>query len=52
MVIGTYVSIIPLNVIGLNNPTKDTDRLNVYKNKTHMYAAYKRPTSNLGTHTN
>ena len=30
---------------------KDTDWLNGYKNKTHMYAVYKRPTSNLGTHT-
>ena len=29
---------------------KDTDWLNVYKNKTHMYVAYKRPTSDLGTH--
>ena len=29
---------------------KDTDRLNGYKNKTHIYAVYKRPTSDLGTH--
>ena len=28
---------------------KDTNGL--YKNKTHIYAVYKRPTSDLGTHT-
>ena len=52
MVIGTYISIITLNVNGLNAPTKGTDWLNGYKNKTHIYAVYKKPTSNLGTHTN
>ena len=31
--------------------TKDTDSLNGYKNKTRIYAVYKRPTSDLGTHT-
>ena len=30
---------------------KKKDRPNGYKNKTHIYAVYKRPTSNLGTHT-
>ena len=30
---------------------KDTDWLNGYKNKTCIYAVYKRPTSDLGTHT-
>ena len=30
---------------------KDTGSLNGYKNKTHKYAVYKRPTSDLGTHT-
>ena len=30
---------------------KDTGSLNGYKNKTHIYAVYKRPTSDLGTHT-
>ena len=30
---------------------KDIDWLNVYKNKTYIYAVYKRPTSDLGTHT-
>ena len=32
-------------------PPKDTDWLNGYKNKTCIYAVYKRPTSDLGTHT-
>ena len=30
---------------------KDVDWLNIYKNKTSIYAAYKRPTSGLQTHT-
>ena len=30
---------------------KDIDRLNGYKNKTHIYVVYRRPTSDLGTHT-
>ena len=51
MVIGTYISIITLNVSGLNSPTKDIDWLNGYKNKTQIYAVYKRLTSDLGTHT-
>ena len=29
---------------------KDTDWLNGYKNKTHIYAVYKKPTSDLKTH--
>ena len=29
---------------------KDTGSLNGYKNKAHIYAVYKRPTSDLGTH--
>ena len=28
---------------------KDTDRLNEYKNKTHIYVVYKKPTSDLNT---
>ena len=51
MVIGTYILTITLNVNGLNAP-RDTSSLNGYKNKTHIYAVYKRPTSDLGTHTN
>ena len=30
---------------------KDKDWPNGYKNKTTMYAVYKKPSSNLGTHT-
>ena len=51
MVIGTYILIITLNINGLMLPPKDTDWLNGYKNKTRIYAVYKRPTSDLGTHT-
>ena len=29
---------------------KDTDWLNGYKNKIHIYAIYKKPTSDLKTH--
>jgi len=29
---------------------KDTDWWNGYKNKTHIYAVYKKPTSDLKTH--
>ena len=29
---------------------KDTDQLNRYKNKTHTYAVYKKPTSDLNTY--
>ena len=29
---------------------KDTDWLNEYKNKNHIYAVYKKPTSDLKTH--
>ena len=29
---------------------KDTDWLNGYKNKFHIYAVYKKPTSDLKTH--
>ena len=51
MVIGTYILTITLNVNGLMLQPKDMDWLNGYKNKTCIYAAYKRPTSDLGTHT-
>ena len=40
MAIGTYISIITLNVSGLNAPTKNIDWLNGYKNKIHVYALY------------
>ena len=29
---------------------KDTDWMNGYKNKTHVYAVYRKPTSGLKTH--
>ena len=52
MVIGTYISIITLNVNGLNAPTK-RHRLAewIQKQDPYIYAAYKRPTSDVGTHT-
>ena len=51
MVIEIYISIITLNVNGLKPEPRDIDCLNGYKIKTHIYAVYKRPTSDLGTHT-
>ena len=48
MAIGTYISVITLNVNVLNAPTK-RHRLTGYKNKTHIYAVYKKPTSDLKT---
>ena len=50
MAIGTYMSIITLNVNGLNDQPKDTDWLNGYKNKTHIYSVYRKPSSDLKTH--
>ena len=50
MVIETYISIITLNVNGLNAPTKRHRLAEWIENKTHIYAVYKRPTSDLGTH--
>ena len=51
MVIRTYISIITLNVNGLNAQPKDIHWLNGYKNKIHTYAVFKRPTSFPGIHT-
>ena len=53
---GSYLSIITLNVNGLNAPTKRQRLAEWIQNpyisyKTPIYAVYKRPTSNLGTHT-
>ena len=50
MYVGSYTSIIILSVNGLNAPTK-RHRLAgwIKKNKTHIYAVYKRPTSNIWT---
>ena len=56
MPMGTYVSTFTLNVNGLNAPTKrhrlaEWIQNNGYKNKIHTYAVYKRPTSDIETHT-
>ena len=51
MAIGTYISIITLNVNKLMLQPKDIDWLNGCKNKTPIYAVYKRPTTNVETHT-
>ena len=51
MVIGTYISIITINVNGLNAQTKRHTLAKWIQNKTHIYVVYKRPTSDLGTHT-
>ena len=51
MATGSYLSIITLNVNGLNDEPKDKDWMNGYKNKTPIYAVYKRPNSKQGTHT-
>ena len=49
MATGTYISIINLNVNGKMLQPEDTDWLKGYKNKTHIYAVYKKPTSDLKT---
>ena len=51
MAMGSYLSMITLNINGLMPQPKDKDWLNGYKNKTPIYGVYKRPTSNLGTRT-
>ena len=50
MGIGTYISIITLNVNGLNAPTTRHRLGEGIQNKTHIYAVYKKPTSDLKTH--
>ena len=50
MAIRTCVSIITLNVHGLNAPTKRHRLTKGYKNKTHIYSVHKKPTSDLKTH--
>ena len=53
MAIGTYVSIITLNVNGLNGPTK-RHRLAewIQKQDPYAYAVYKKHTSDVKTHIN
>ena len=48
--IGTYISMIILNVNGLNAPTKRHRQAEWIQNKAHIYAVYKIPTSDLKTH--
>lgn len=48
MVISTYISVIILNINRLNAAIK-IHRLDEYKNKTSIYAVYKRPISDLET---
>ena len=53
MAIGTYISIITLNINGLNAPTKRHNLAEwVKKQDPYMYAVYKKPTSDLKTHIN
>ena len=49
MAIGTYISIITSN--GLNAPTKRHRLTEWIQNKTHIYAVYKKLTSDLKTQT-
>ena len=51
MAIGTYIMIITLNVNGLNAPTKRHRLAEWIQKQDHIYAVCKRPTSDLGTHT-
>ena len=50
MAIGIYISIITLNVNGLNAPTKRHRLAEWIQNKTHIYVVYKKSTSDLKTH--
>ena len=47
MVIGSYISIVTLNVNGLNAPAKR----HILADVLLIYAVYMRPTSDLRTHT-
>ena len=51
MAIGIYISIITLNVNGLNAPTKRHRLAGWIQNKTHIYVVYKKSTSDLKIHT-
>ena len=50
MAIGTHISITTLNINGLNAPTKRHRLTEWIQNETHIYAVYKKPTSDLKTH--
>ena len=51
MAISRYISVISLNANGLNASIKRHQVAEWIQNKTHIYAAYKRLTSDLKTHT-
>ena len=51
MLIGSYISIITLDVIALSTPTKRHRLVQWIQKKTHMYVVYNRSTSDLGAHT-
>ena len=51
MAIGTQISITTLNVNGLNTPIKRPRLAEWIQKQDHIYAVYKSPTSDLGTHT-
>ena len=51
MPVGTYVSIITLNVNGLNAPTKRHRLAEWIQKQDPIYAVYKTPTSDLGSFT-
>ena len=51
MAVSTYVSVTILIVNGLNAPVKKTEWQNGHKYKSYIYAAWKRLTSHLKTHT-
>ena len=50
MVTGSYLSIITLNVNGLNDQTKRQTLAEWIQKQDCVCAIYKRPTSNLGAH--
>ena len=51
MALGIYISMITLNVNELNAPTKRHRLADWIQKQTHIYVVYKRPTLDLGTHT-
>ena len=50
MAIGTYISLITLNVNGLNASTKRHRLAEWIQKQDHIYAIYKKPSSDLKTH--
>ena len=51
MAMGSYLSIITLNINGLNAPTKRQRLAEWMPKQAPIYVVYKRPTSKKGTHT-